>query len=71
MALGQEQQEAMAMGQRQRSIVPIAMIDGSCGCGAWGAGVDDVYSVCFIRNVSECPNGGPIKGVEYLVDYID
>jgi hypothetical protein len=25
----------------------------------------------FIRNVSECPNGGPIKGVTYLVDYFD
>jgi hypothetical protein len=29
----------------------------------------DFYSVCFIRNVSECQMEVRIKGVTYLVDY--
>jgi hypothetical protein len=55
-ALGQlEQQEAMAMGQWQQSIIAIA-IDRSCGCGRVGRGVRAwaLYSMCFVRNVSEC-----------------
>jgi hypothetical protein len=58
---------ARGMGQRRSHC------NRSCGCGgrrarAWAWAF---YSLCFIRNISECPNGGPIKGVTYLVDYFD
>jgi hypothetical protein len=54
-------------------IIAIA-IDRSCVCVDVGRGAR--AWACFIpcvliQNVSECPKGGPIKGVTYLVDYFD
>jgi hypothetical protein len=46
------------------------MID-RVGVGRGRANTIDFYSLCFIRNVSECLNGGPIKRVTYFVDYFD
>jgi hypothetical protein len=70
-ALGQ--QEAMAMGQWHcdhchcdRSIVCVC-VDVGRGARAWACFIPCV----LIQNVSECPKGGPIKGVTYLVDYFD
>jgi hypothetical protein len=39
--------------------------------GVGRANTIDFYSVCFIRNVSECQMEVRIKGVTYLVDYFD
>jgi hypothetical protein len=46
-----------------RSIDRVCVCVCVCGRGAWGAGVGDVYSVCFIPNISECQNQGANKQV--------
>jgi hypothetical protein len=68
------------MGQRHcdhchcdRSIVCVCVL---CVCvWTWGVGRGRgrvLFRVCvLIEKVSECPNGGPIKGVTYLFDYFD
>jgi hypothetical protein len=64
----QEQQEAREMVQRHcdhchcdRSIDRVDV----------GRGRGRVLFRVLIEKISECPNGGPIKGVTYLVDYFD
>jgi hypothetical protein len=71
------QQEAMAMGQRHcdhchcdRSIVCVCVVC-VCGRGEGARQHDRFLFRVLIEKVSECPNGRPIKGVTYLVDYFD
>jgi hypothetical protein len=69
----------MAMGQWQwgnwsngndRSL-PLRSIDRvGVGVGV-GHGRGRFIPCVLIEKVSECPNGRPIKGVTYLVDYFD
>jgi hypothetical protein len=51
-----------AMGQRQRSIVPIAINRVDVGGVGRGRGH---FIPCFIRNASECQNGGANNPVTY------
>jgi hypothetical protein len=51
----------------QSCVCVCVCVDVGRGARAWACFIPCV----LIEKVSECPNGGPIKGVTYLFDYFD